>query len=89
MDNKEFLRKSKELCDQYAELYKEGILGITGSSLHVDSDKFFKFFDKSKCKKTYRNNEDTYPTKYSIQENGMEFLCITEEPWEKQDATTG
>jgi len=85
----EFIRKAGELQKLYAEMHKEGILGITGSSLHVDSDKFFKFFDKSKCKKTYRNNEDTYPTKYSIQENGMEFLCITEEPWEKQDATTG
>jgi len=84
MDNKEFIRKSGELQKLYAEMYKEGIEGIETGCIQMD-DAFFNRFDKNKCQK--KHHGEKYPTCYSIHEGGIEFICLTEEPWEVDNDT--
>lgn len=48
MDNKEKMEIFKKLLKQYAKAYKEGLINISTSHLHVDNLTFDEFFGSGK-----------------------------------------
>ncbi|HLA29270.1 MAG TPA: hypothetical protein VJZ49_15395 [Syntrophales bacterium] len=80
MGKQEFISKALELTKKYAELHAEGCIGVSSFSIHLDSEALFRLFSRGDCRKTF--HDEAWPTRYEILAAGVNFMCLTSEPWE-------